>query len=106
MVSLSKGSKKGGSGSALGFAFILSSLACDGVTGGAQKRLKGECAARGVRAKPYDFMFWTNVYMLAVASVLTLLSGEAFSGARLPRLAARRTRTVTHTYFVVGGRTR
>ena len=52
MVSLAK--KKGGgagSGTALGFALILGSLGCDGVTGGVQKRLKGECAERGISAK-------------------------------------------------------
>ena len=34
----------------------------DGVTGGLQKRVKAATAARGVKPKPYDYMFWTNAY--------------------------------------------
>ena len=38
--------------------------------------------ARSPPSQPYDFMFWTNVYMFAVATVLALVCGEVFSGMR------------------------
>ena len=62
------GKKSGGENSALGVAFIALSLVCDGVTGGVQKKLKAEAKKRGVNPKPYDFMFWTNLFMAATAS--------------------------------------
>jgi len=40
------GKKSGGENSALGVAFILLSLVCDGVTGGVQKKLKAETKVR------------------------------------------------------------
>jgi drug/metabolite transporter (DMT)-like permease len=42
LVSLGNKSKAGAASSMLGLAFIIASLACDGVTGGVQKRLKGQ----------------------------------------------------------------
>ena len=79
---VSMGKKKGGGGSSstLGIVYIMLSLALDGVTAGFQKRLKTETAKVGVKPKPYDFMFWTNLFMLATAAVIALGLGELQSG--------------------------
>ncbi len=79
---VSMGKKKGGSSSnsALGVAYIISSLLLDGVTAGFQKRLKAETAKAGVKPKPYDFMFWTNLFMCLTAAVFALVLGEFTSG--------------------------
>ncbi|KAL7544387.1 hypothetical protein ACHAWF_007772 [Thalassiosira exigua] len=79
---VSMGKKKGGgsASSALGVAYIVASLALDGVTAGFQKRLKAETAAAGVKPKPYDFMFWTNLYMCLTAAVISAGLGEVGSG--------------------------
>ena len=79
LVSMKKG-KKGGDSSALGVAMVFLSLTCDGLTGGMQKRIKGESAAKGVKAKPYDFMFWTNWFMLWTAVAVSVLTGEVGKG--------------------------
>jgi UDP-galactose transporter B1 len=55
-------------------------LALDGVTAGFQKRLKAETAKAGVKPKPYDFMFWTNLYMCLTAIVISGALGEFGSG--------------------------
>ncbi|GMI30587.1 hypothetical protein TeGR_g2131 [Tetraparma gracilis] len=75
------GKKSGGENSALGVAFIALSLVCDGVTGGVQKKLKAEAKKRGVNPKPYDFMFWTNLFMAATAIVVAFSLGEVTTGA-------------------------
>ncbi|KAH8069984.1 UDP-galactose transmembrane transporter [Aureococcus anophagefferens] len=80
VVSLSKKKGAGAASSALGFAFIASSLVFDGVTGGIQKRVKTATAARGIKPKPYDYMFWTNAYMLATAAAFALTRGEVSRG--------------------------
>lgn len=78
---VSMGKKKGGStSSAIGVAYIILSLALDGVTAGFQKRLKAETAKAGVKPKPYDFMFWTNLFMCLTAAVIALGLGEFTSG--------------------------
>jgi UDP-galactose transporter B1 len=78
---VSMGKKKGGSSSStLGVAYIVLSLALDGVTAGFQKRLKSETAKAGVKPKPYDFMFWTNLYMCLSAVVVSLVLNEVGSG--------------------------
>jgi len=79
---VSMGKKKGGSqsNSALGVAYIIGSLVLDGVTAGFQKRLKAETAKAGVKPKPYDFMFWTNLFMCGTAVVVALALGEFTSG--------------------------
>ena len=78
---VSMGKKKGGStSSALGVAYIVLSLALDGVTAGFQKRLKAETAKAGVKPKPYDFMFWTNLYMCLSAVVVSLALNEVGAG--------------------------
>ena len=76
----SGGSKKASSSTPLGLAFILLSLTCDGITGGMQGRLKKASTDRNVKAKPYDFMFWTNFFMAIVAAVIAVALGEAQSG--------------------------
>lgn len=79
---VSMGKKKGGSqsNSALGVTYIILSLVLDGVTAGFQKRLKKDTAAVGVKPKPYDFMFWTNLFMCLTAAVVALGLGEFTSG--------------------------
>jgi UDP-galactose transporter B1 len=53
---------------ALGSAAFLS--------GGVQNRLKKKSAQLGIEPKPYDFMFWTNLYMAITAAVLSVALGE------------------------------
>lgn len=79
---VSLGKKKGGSSSSslLGVVYIVASLALDGVTAGFQKRLKTETAKVGVKPKPYDFMFWTNLFMCLTAAVIAAALGEVRSG--------------------------
>jgi UDP-galactose transporter B1 len=78
---VSMGKKKGGaSSSMLGVAYIILSLVLDGVTAGFQKRLKAETAKAGVKPKPYDFMFWTNLYMCLTALVISGALNEIGSG--------------------------
>ena len=79
---VSMGKKKGGStsSSTMGVFYICMSLVLDGVTAGFQKRLKTETAKVGVKPKPYDFMFWTNLFMCLTAAVIALGLGEMQSG--------------------------
>lgn len=79
---VSLGKKKGGavSNSSLGVLFIVLSLVLDGVTAGFQKRLKAETAKVGVKPKPYDFMFWTNLFMCLTAVVIAGALGEVQTG--------------------------
>jgi UDP-galactose transporter B1 len=80
IVSMNKKKSSTKASSSLGIAFIALSLACDGITGGVQKRLKQKSAQLGVKAKPYDFMFWTNLYMGITAAVIALFGGEIQAG--------------------------
>ncbi|RYH17259.1 hypothetical protein EON65_28845 [archaeon] len=78
---VSMGKKAGGKASSLaGIAFIVLSLACDGVTGGMQNKLKAKAKENGASPKPYDFMFWTNLYMAITAAIFSLFLGEFQSG--------------------------
>ena len=65
-----------------GVMYILLSLTFDGVTAGYQKRLQKDMLEKvGSQPKPYDFMFWTNVFVGATALVVgatELLSGWEF----------------------------
>lgn len=79
IVSLGK-KKASGSSSLMGVAYILLSLVLDGVTAGFQKRLKTEAAKVGVKPKPYDYMFWTNLFMCLTAAVIAGGLGELQSG--------------------------
>mmetsp|Transcript_47700 Transcript_47700/g.103768 ORF Transcript_47700/g.103768 Transcript_47700/m.103768 type:complete len:318 (+) Transcript_47700:81-1034(+) len=80
MVSMKK-SKPGAASSLFGVLYICTSLALDGVTGGVQARLKENCKAAGVKPKSYDFMFWTNFFMMLLAVVVSLSNGEASTGS-------------------------
>jgi UDP-galactose transporter B1 len=64
----------------LGITFILLSLAMDGITGGLQKKLKRDMKLVGVQLQPYDFMFWTNLYMMIVALIISFTLGDFQSG--------------------------
>jgi UDP-galactose transporter B1 len=78
---VSMGKKKGGGSSSLmGVVYIVLSLLLDGVTAGFQKRLKTETAKVGVKPKPYDFMFWTNLFMCLTAAVIAGALGEMPTG--------------------------
>lgn len=79
---VSLGKKKGGgsSSSTMGVFYIVLSLVLDGVTAGFQKRLKTETAKVGVKPKPYDFMFWTNLFMCLTATVIAGALGEVQTG--------------------------
>merc|ERR1712232_1202628 len=80
---VSMGKKKASSSvdnSFMGVFYIVLSLALDGVTAGFQKRLKTECAKDGVKPKPYDFMFWTNLFMCLTAVVIAGILGEVQTG--------------------------
>jgi UDP-galactose transporter B1 len=80
---VSMGKKKGpggGDSSMMGVFYIVMSLVLDGVTAGFQKRLKTETAKVGVKPKPYDFMFWTNLFMCLTAVVIAGVLGEIASG--------------------------
>lgn len=79
---VSMGKKKGGSStsSTMGVVYIVMSLVLDGVTAGFQKRLKTDTAAAGVKPKPYDFMFWTNLFMCVTAVVIAGGLGEINTG--------------------------
>lgn len=84
IVSMKKG--KSGESSLMGIMYVCTSLALDGCTGGIQDRLKKSCSEKGVKAKPYEFMFWTNLFMMLVAVVVAgglgeLASGMAYIGA-------------------------
>ena len=79
IVSMGK-KKASGSSSLMGVAYILLSLVLDGVTAGFQKRLKTETAKVGVKPKPYDYMFWTNLFMCLTAAVIAVALGEMQSG--------------------------
>lgn len=79
IVSMGKKST-GPASSALGIAFVFLSLACDGVVGGMQSRLKAETKKRGASAKPYDMMFWTNLFMALTAAAFAVVLGEASTG--------------------------
>lgn len=79
---VSLGKKKGSSSSSSfwGVFYIIAALAMDGITAGYQKRLKKQTANMGVEPKPYDFMFWTNLFMCVTAIVICLLLGEFRTG--------------------------
>jgi len=80
MVSMkSKGSGGGGS-TLVGIAYVSASLALDGCTGGVQSRLKATCKELGKPQKPYDFMFWTNFFMMALAVMVAFAAGEVTPG--------------------------
>ena len=80
LLSLQKKKGNQSNSSIFGVFFILLSLAMDGVTGGFQKRLKTTMKQTGHNPKPYDFMYWTNMYMMLVAFVIAMSLGEVTGG--------------------------
>lgn len=80
IVSMGKKKGAGSSSSLMGVAYIILSLVLDGVTAGFQKRLKAETAKAGVKPKPYDFMFWTNLYMCLTAVIISTGLNEVGPG--------------------------
>lgn len=81
IVSMGKKKSSGGaSSSTMGVVYILLSLVLDGVTAGFQKKLKVDTAKVGVKPKPYDFMFWTNLFMCLTAAIIALGLGELQTG--------------------------
>ena len=46
------------------------------LSGGVQNRLKKKSAQLGIKPKPRDFMFWTNLDMAITAAVLSVALGE------------------------------
>lgn len=79
MVSWKK-SKPGEASSLIGIMYICGSLTCDGLTGGIQSRLKAKCKERKITERAYDFMFWTNFFMMLVAVVVATVLGEVARG--------------------------
>lgn len=79
IVSMGKKSS-GKASSSMGLLFIALSLACDGITGGVQKRLQAKSKEKGVKAKPYDMMFWSNFYMAITAAAIAVALGEVATG--------------------------
>jgi len=80
IVSMGKGKKGSSPSSIAGVAYIALSLVLDGVTAGFQKRLKTDTAKAGVKPKPYDYMFWTNLFMCLTATAIAFALGEFKSG--------------------------
>jgi solute carrier family 35 (UDP-galactose transporter), member B1 len=68
--------KKGGSNkddSFWGLLFIVASLSFDGLVGGIQFDIQNECAKRGIaKVAPFDFMFWTNLFMACTAALICI----------------------------------
>lgn len=80
IVSMGKKKGKDAGSSVMGVAYITLALILDGVTAGYQKRLQRDMADIGVKPKPYDFMFWTNLFMCGTALMISLGNMELFSG--------------------------
>jgi len=82
LLSLSKSSNKNGNqtSTTIGLLFILLSLVMDGVTAGVQKRLKNRMEQVGFKPTSYEFLFWTNLYMFAVALLISAGTGDFIRG--------------------------
>jgi UDP-galactose transporter B1 len=85
IVNLAEGGGKGKSSSKLGMVFILGALACDGLVGGMQRRLKKELRESNLKELPYDMMYWTNLYMAVAATVFAAAFGELRTGSKYCR---------------------
>jgi len=80
---VSMGKKSSGKASSiLGLVCIVLSLTCDGITGGMQNRLKKKSGELGLKPKPYDFMFWTNLFMCLTAVIIAAFLGELNAGTK------------------------
>jgi len=45
-----------------------------------QSRIKEKTKALNIKLKPYDFMFWTNLFMSGIALVIATALGELHTG--------------------------
>jgi UDP-galactose transporter B1 len=79
-VSLSGKSKKGES-SGLGLFFLAAALACDGIVGGTQKRLKAALKEKNMKERNFEMQFLTNFYMAITAVIFMFALGEFGPGA-------------------------
>jgi len=79
-VGINSGKDKGTEDSVMGLIFISLSLFMDGVTAGMQDRIKQVSKDRGVKAKPFELMFSTNVVMCTVALALAFFMKEFNTG--------------------------
>eukprot|EP00457_Paulinella_chromatophora_P010049 gb/GEZN01010136.1/.p1 GENE.gb/GEZN01010136.1/~~gb/GEZN01010136.1/.p1 ORF type:complete len:382 (-),score=46.28 gb/GEZN01010136.1/:121-1215(-) len=79
MVSMGKKSSRQPS-TWTGLACIVVALACDGLTAGVQSRMKADVKKQGISLKPFDFQFYTNLFMMIVGAIVTLVLGEFKSG--------------------------
>ena len=79
-LSKSQYQSTGSPSSAAGINFIVMSLFMDGVTGGLQKRIKEDAKATGDSVQGFDFMFYTNMYMLAVATIVAIVNTDLVVG--------------------------
>jgi UDP-galactose transporter B1 len=80
IVSMGKKSK-GGESSMIGLLFVILSLACDGINGGVQKRLKAKAKEiNGREPTASDFMLWTNLFMCITAVLLAVTLNDLFPG--------------------------
>ena len=68
------------SSTSLGINLILLSLFMDGITGGIQKRIKEEGKASGTNVKGFEFMLYTNLYMLVVAVAVAIANEDMVNG--------------------------
>jgi UDP-galactose transporter B1 len=85
ILGLSKSKNKNSSmntSSPLGIFFIICSLFMDGITGGFQKRIKEDAEVSGKNIKGFDFMFFTNLYMMVVAFTVAMLNNDLILGFR------------------------
>jgi UDP-galactose transporter B1 len=60
-------------------ALIVGSLVMDGLTGGLQKRLQRDAAVKEP-VQAHDFLFFTNITMMAIALVCAHVTGEWWTG--------------------------
>jgi len=69
-------SAKAGASTTAGLLFIALSLTCDGITGGLQNRMKADLGARDLRLQPYDYMLFTNLFMMLTAVAISVVLDE------------------------------
>jgi UDP-galactose transporter B1 len=81
------GEGKGKENSLIGVLFIVSSLALDGVVAGLQTGIKSETKKLlGEETKPFDFMFWTNMFMAWTALFFVLVPFDSSLSFKQPEL--------------------
>jgi len=78
-VSMAGKSKKGES-SMWGLIALCGALACDGIVGGTQKRLKAALSEKGMKERNFEMQFLTNFYMTLTAIAFMCVLGEFAPG--------------------------